>query len=88
MIGIQSYEEEAELMDSSQYDVMISYRSWDGRWVDLLQSFLETNGYSVWRDRRMDVGVNWSEDITRAVRKSGSLFLINFAFHSKCNIYL
>ena len=88
MIGIQSYEEEAELMDSSQYDVMISYRSWDGRWVDLLQSFLETNGYSVWRDRRMDVGVNWSEDITRAVRKSGSLFLINFSFHSKCHIYL
>ena len=71
MPGIQSYEEEAELMNSSQYDVMISYRSWDARWVDMLQLFLERNGYSVWRDRRMDVGVNWSEDITKAVRKSG-----------------
>ncbi|XP_065057396.1 uncharacterized protein LOC135685388 [Rhopilema esculentum] len=69
--GIMSYEEEAELMHSSQYDVMISYRSWDARWVDLLQAFLESNGYTVWRDRRMDVGVNWSEDITKAVRRSG-----------------
>ena len=66
-----SYEEEAEMRHASQYDVMISYRSWDARWVDLLQAFLEQNGYTVWRDRRMDVGVNWSEDITKAVRKAG-----------------
>ena len=72
ILGIQSYEEEAELMNSSQYDVMISYKSWDARWVDMLQLFLERNGYSVWRDRRMDVGANWSEDITKAVRKSGN----------------
>ena len=72
ILAIRSYEEEAELMNSSQYDVMISYRSWDARWVDMLQLFLERNGYSVWRDRRMDVGVNWSEDITKAVRKSGN----------------
>eukprot|EP00794_Sanderia_malayensis_P012900 gene12900-14229_t len=69
--GIMSYEEEEEFLHSSQYDIMISYRSWDARWVDLLQAFLEQNGYTVWRDRRMDVGVNWSEDITRAVRRAG-----------------
>eukprot|EP00026_Physarum_polycephalum_P001179 Phypoly_transcript_01180.p1 GENE.Phypoly_transcript_01180~~Phypoly_transcript_01180.p1 ORF type:complete len:1168 (+),score=212.99 Phypoly_transcript_01180:101-3505(+) len=52
------------------YDVMISYRSTDSKFIDLLQKVLETNGISCWRDRRMEVGTNWSEDITRAVRSS------------------
>lgn len=40
---------------------MISYRSTDGKFVDLLQQFLESAGISCWRDRRMEVGTNWSE---------------------------
>ncbi|XP_070547203.1 uncharacterized protein [Ptychodera flava] len=69
--GLESLEEEARSQHLSEYDVMISYRSWDARWVDLLQEYLEKHHIVVWRDRRMEVGVNWSEDITRAVRKSG-----------------
>jgi len=52
------------------YDVMISYRSTDGKFIDLLQSTLQAAGITCWRDRRMEVGSNWSEDITRAVRSS------------------
>jgi hypothetical protein len=52
------------------YDVMISYRSTDAKFIDLLQQVLEGAGISCWRDRRMEVGSNWSEDITRAVRYS------------------
>eukprot|EP00736_Rhodelphis_marinus_P003485 Rmarinus@m.12452 len=66
-----SLEEEAASLHRSVYDVMISYRSKDGRFVDLLQAFLEKNQFLCWRDRRMEVGANWSEDITQAVRRSG-----------------
>jgi len=50
---------------------MISYRSKDGKFIDFVQNFLEKNGILCWRDRRMEVGSNWSEDITFAVRNSG-----------------
>jgi len=52
------------------YDVMISYRSTDSKFINLLQRVLEDAGITCWRDRRMEVGTNWSEDITRAVRSS------------------
>jgi len=62
---------EAEKFRRSVYDVMISYRSKDGAFVDLLQAYLQKCGILCWRDRRMEVGSNWSEDITFAVRNSG-----------------
>jgi len=66
---------------------MISYRSTDGRWINYLQQFLETNNIMCWRDRRMEVGSNWSEDITNAVRTSGSLIVCisdNYISSSLC----
>jgi len=56
--------------DEITYDVMISYRSTDGKFINLLQNSLENSGITCWRDRRMEVGSNWSEDITHAVRSS------------------
>eukprot|EP00026_Physarum_polycephalum_P001053 Phypoly_transcript_01054.p1 GENE.Phypoly_transcript_01054~~Phypoly_transcript_01054.p1 ORF type:complete len:1230 (+),score=212.96 Phypoly_transcript_01054:151-3690(+) len=56
--------------DGTTYDVMISYRSTDSKFINLLQNTLEEAGITCWRDRRMEVGTNWSEDITRAVRSS------------------
>ena len=53
------------------HDCMISYRSTDAGFIDLVQSYLEDNGISTWRDRRMESGANWSAEITRAVRTSG-----------------
>jgi len=59
-----------EQRDEATYDVMISYRSTDTKFVNMLQHVLEEAGITCWRDRRMEVGTNWSEDITRAVRTS------------------
>jgi len=67
---------EAEKFRRSVYDVMISYRSKDGGFVDLVQAYLQKNGILCWRDRRMEVGSNWSEDITFAVRNSGCVVSI------------
>jgi len=49
---------------------MISYRSKDSGFINFLQQYLENYGIMCWRDRRMEVGSNWSEDITNAVRTS------------------
>jgi hypothetical protein len=49
---------------------MISYRSKDSGFINLLQQYLEGSNIMCWRDRRMEVGSNWSEDITNAVRTS------------------
>ena len=66
--GILSLEEEAQQFHSSIYDVMITYRSTDGGWADFLQLYLENNEILCWRDQRMEIGANWSADITSAIR--------------------
>ena len=66
--GTMSLEEEALQFHSSIYDVMITYRSTDSGWADLLQTFLENNEILCWRDQRMEIGANWSSDITSAIR--------------------
>ncbi|KNC49961.1 uncharacterized protein AMSG_06272 [Thecamonas trahens ATCC 50062] len=53
---------------ASQHDVMISYRSTDAGFVDVLQAYLEDHGVSVWRDRRMEAGTDWSSTIAAASR--------------------
>lgn len=66
--GTMSLEEEALQFHSSIYDVMITYRSTDSGWADLLQAYLESNEILCWRDQRMEIGANWSSDITSAIR--------------------
>lgn len=66
--GTMSLEDEALQFHSSIYDVMITYRSLDSGWADLLQTFLENNEILCWRDQRMEIGANWSSDITSAIR--------------------
>ncbi|KNC49941.1 uncharacterized protein AMSG_06249 [Thecamonas trahens ATCC 50062] len=60
---------------ASQHDVMISYRSTDAGFVDVLQAYLEDHGVSVWRDRRMEAGTDWSSTIAAASRGASSILI-------------